>query len=712
MRRPDALVSTLALTASVFLSACGGGTSPNPPSPPPVPPPPPPPAAVASVSVAPGPITLIPEQTQTLTATVKDAAGNTLSGRTVTWTSSAQPIATVTSGGVVTAVAVGTATITATSEGQSGTAQVTVAAGAVVGAGGGTVRTPDGTVEIVIPAGALSGQTTITATPLAQPRQALPADFGSIGPMYAFGPSGTTFSQPVTVKIKYDPAKLPKWAMTGDLALLHLSGGQWDTLTAFAIDTAAKVMSGKTTSFSDIGAGAEDPAATMAPSSGSVNATHRSVVFHAALTPRGEGVDVPATPTLPVRYRWSTSGQNGALSVPVGQWSTTDNAQYTATVAVLNQLSGKIDDVTVDILLNPESLSPGSTEAQRIVTVSANIDADLAKTYDLTPDDVEIGPGQVANFRVRATNKEGQEEAIPANFVGQWESTANVGTLVANSTTQATYTAMTTFNHPPPRVDDITVTLIEKIDRWVRSFKGGLLGFTGADEEVRTFEIQRAKPKSFVTVKVNYQAKLTPANDTLPIGGAVNLNVSVEPVYNGPGFMYRYSHTGSRGSIDLAQNTPLEDKTVRYTAKADGSGAGSDQVKVEVVSVVAGVVLEVVATGTATISIDDWLSGSFFVAEEATPGGAFVAARISIPKRAGATQYRLEVINGGQTIVNKTFGGAETTNTRSVGQIFDGGSSWQLNLAGGFATTPAGIEGRRNVYRNDYGNAKVRYKVE
>ncbi len=712
MRRPDALVTTLALTASVFLSACGGGTSPNPPSPPPVPPPPPPPAAVASVAVAPGPITLVPEQTQTLTATVKDAAGNTLSGRTVTWTTSAQPIATVSSSGVVTAVAVGTATITATSEGQSGTAQVTVAAGAVVGAGGGTVRTPDGSVEIVIPAGALSGQTTITATPLAQPRQALPTDFGSIGPMYAFGPSGTTFSQPVTVRIKYDPARLPKWVMSGDLALLHLSGGQWDTLTAFAIDTAAKVMSGKTTSFSDIGAGVEDPEVTMTPGSASVNSTHRSVVFNVALTPRGEGMNVPPTQSFPVRYRWSTSGQNGALSVNAGQWTTTDNAQYTATVAVLDQMSGKIDDVSVDVLLNPESLTPGSTEAQRIVTVKADIDADLQLTYDLTPTSAEIGAGQVANFRVRATNKQGQEQIVPTHYVGQWQSSANVGTLVANSATQATYTARSVFDHPPPRVDDIEVTLIEKIDRWVRTHKGGAFGFEGSSDSIRTFEIERAKSKSFVEVKVNYQAKLTPANDTLPIGGAVNLNVTVEPVYNGPGFMYRYSHTGSRGSIDLAQNTPLEDKTVRYTAKADGSGTGSDQVKVEVVSVVAGVVLEVVATGTATISIDDWLSGGFFVAEEATPGGAFVAARISIPKRAGATQYRLEVINGGETIVNKTFGGAETTSTRTIGQIFDGGSSWQLNLAGGFATTPTGIEGRRNVYRTEYASVKVRYKVE
>lgn len=711
MRRPDALVTSLAVAATVFLSACGGGTTPNPPSPPPVPPPPPP-AAVASVAVAPGTATLVPQATQAFTATVRDGAGNTLSGRTVTWSSSQATVATVDGSGLVTALAVGSTTITATSEGQSGTAQVTVAVGAVVGSTGGTVTTPDGTVEIVIPSGALTGQTNITVTPLAAPRQALPADYQTMGPMYAFGPSGTTFSQPVTVKIKYDPAKLPKWVMAGDLALLHLSGSQWDTLTAFAIDTAAKVMSGKTTSFSDIGPGVEDPKVELTPTSASVNHTHRSVVFHVSLAPRGADMNVPATQSFPVRYRWSTSGQNGALSVASGQWSTTAEAQYTATAGALAQMTGKIDDVTVDVLLNPQSLTPGSTEAQRIVTVKADIDADLELTYDLSPGVAEIGPGEVATFRLRANDKQGQELPIPVNFTGEWRSSANVGTLIANSTTQATYTAMSVFNHPPPRVDDVEVMLIEKIQRWVRTHRAGAFGFEGSSEEIRDFEIERAKPKSFVEVKVNYQAKLTPATDTLPIGGAVNLAVTVEPAYNGPGFRYRYTHTGTRGSIDLAQGVPLEDKTVRYTAKADGSGTGSDQVRVDVLSVVAGVIVQVVATGTANISIDDWLSGSFIVAEEPTPGGAFIAAQIVIPKRSGNPTYRLEVINNGETIVSKTFSGAETTNTRSVGQIFDGGSSWRLNLAGGFSTTPAGMEGRRNVYRTEYASVKVRYKVD
>lgn len=60
------------------------------------------------------------------TAVLKDAAGNVLVGRTVTWQSSTTAVATVSATGVITTAAVGTSTITATSEGQSGGALLTV----------------------------------------------------------------------------------------------------------------------------------------------------------------------------------------------------------------------------------------------------------------------------------------------------------------------------------------------------------------------------------------------------------------------------------------------------------------------------------------------------------------------------------------------------------------------------------------------------------
>ncbi|HEX2780582.1 MAG TPA: Ig-like domain-containing protein [Gemmatimonadaceae bacterium] len=72
--------------------------------------------------------TLHPTQTTQLTATLADSAGNVLTGRAVAWSSSASGVATVSSSGLVTAVGTGNATITATSEGQSGSVSLVVSA--------------------------------------------------------------------------------------------------------------------------------------------------------------------------------------------------------------------------------------------------------------------------------------------------------------------------------------------------------------------------------------------------------------------------------------------------------------------------------------------------------------------------------------------------------------------------------------------------------
>src|SRR6266571_2724918 len=81
---------------------------------------------VASVTVSPAPASVQAGQTVQLTATPKDANGNTLTGRTITWASSPSSIAGVNGSGLVAGVAVGSATITATSEGKNGASTITV----------------------------------------------------------------------------------------------------------------------------------------------------------------------------------------------------------------------------------------------------------------------------------------------------------------------------------------------------------------------------------------------------------------------------------------------------------------------------------------------------------------------------------------------------------------------------------------------------------
>jgi uncharacterized protein YjdB len=81
---------------------------------------------VASVSVTPPSATLQIGGSLQLTATTLAGDGSMLTGRIVAWDTNSPGVATVGPSGIVTAVALGTATVTATSEGMTGQATITV----------------------------------------------------------------------------------------------------------------------------------------------------------------------------------------------------------------------------------------------------------------------------------------------------------------------------------------------------------------------------------------------------------------------------------------------------------------------------------------------------------------------------------------------------------------------------------------------------------
>src|SRR2546426_535255 len=109
---------------------------------------------VASVTGSPAAASVSTGQTVQLTATPRDANGAPLSGRVVTWSSNNAAVATVNGSGLVTGVATGSATITATSEGQTGTSAISVSVPVA------SVTVSPGTASI------LGGQTVqLTATP-------------------------------------------------------------------------------------------------------------------------------------------------------------------------------------------------------------------------------------------------------------------------------------------------------------------------------------------------------------------------------------------------------------------------------------------------------------------------------------------------------------------------------------------------------------------
>ena len=84
------------------------------------------PKPVGAVILSPAQFSLEPGQTRQLTVQVTDDQGNLLTGRPVSFSTDGPSVATVSTGGLVTAIAPGSAKIRATSEGKTGTADVTV----------------------------------------------------------------------------------------------------------------------------------------------------------------------------------------------------------------------------------------------------------------------------------------------------------------------------------------------------------------------------------------------------------------------------------------------------------------------------------------------------------------------------------------------------------------------------------------------------------
>jgi hypothetical protein len=123
------------------------------------------PAPVASVAVAPASPSVMIGGTIQLTATTRDAGGNILTGRTITWSSGNSAVASVNATGLVTGVAAGgPVTVSATSEGITGTAAVTVTTPSLIGFVQGTANSRSGSsLAVSLPSPATSGDLIVVA---------------------------------------------------------------------------------------------------------------------------------------------------------------------------------------------------------------------------------------------------------------------------------------------------------------------------------------------------------------------------------------------------------------------------------------------------------------------------------------------------------------------------------------------------------------------
>lgn len=112
-----AIGTSLVFLSALLLLGCGGGSTNSIQ---------PPPGGVATVTVTPATPSISVGNTQQFMAVAKDSSGNIIVGAIFVWSSDATSIATVNSSGLATAIAQGTAHITAKTSGVNGTATLTV----------------------------------------------------------------------------------------------------------------------------------------------------------------------------------------------------------------------------------------------------------------------------------------------------------------------------------------------------------------------------------------------------------------------------------------------------------------------------------------------------------------------------------------------------------------------------------------------------------
>ena len=198
----------LGVTLAALLILGCGETEPTSPAPPP-------PAPVASVVLDRDTATVAQGGTVQLAVTLKDAQGATLTGRTVTWSSTTAATASVSNTGLVSGLQVGQSRIVASAEGKSDTATVFVppaplaiileqpgARTVTLGPGGGRIQTvaKNGVqYTLVVPPLALLAPVTITMTPLLSVTR-LPLSGGFVAGV-DLKPSGLQFAQPATLTI-------------------------------------------------------------------------------------------------------------------------------------------------------------------------------------------------------------------------------------------------------------------------------------------------------------------------------------------------------------------------------------------------------------------------------------------------------------------------------------------------------------------------------
>jgi len=284
---------------------------------------------VASVTVTPASATVVVGGAQQFSAVTLDAAGNTLTGRVITWASSNTTVATVNASGLVTGRAAGTATVTATSEGKGGSAAVTVAvvpvasvtvspASATIGVGGTrqlSAITKDSagntlTGRVVTWSSSNTAAATVSAAGLVRGVAAGSATITATS-------EGKTGASAITVIV------VPVASVTVSPASASIAVGGTRQLSAVTKDSAGNTLTGRVVTWASSNSAvatvdANGLVSGVTASSATITATSEGKSGSAAITVTSGSTGAP-DPTLPTLLNTAYSAPTGSIiSVPAG----------------------------------------------------------------------------------------------------------------------------------------------------------------------------------------------------------------------------------------------------------------------------------------------------------------------------------------------------------------------------------------------------------
>jgi uncharacterized protein YjdB len=400
------------------------------------------PPSVASVTVSPATTSVNVGQTTSLTATPKDANGVVLTGRIVTWASSNTALATVSATGVVTGVAVGSVTITATSEGRSGTATVTIASTvSSVTVAPTTVSVDAGlTTTLVATVKNLSGTVVTDRVVTWTTSNAATATVSSTGVVTGVSPGTATItatsegksgSSTVTVLL------VPVGSVTIAPTTSSVAVGQTTTLTATVKDRNGTVVTDRVVTWVSVNPGIATVSSTgvvtgVAPGTTTITATSEtksgSATVTVTLAPVATVTVSPPTATVVVLGTTTLTtvlkdANGNVLTGRVVTWSSSN--PLVATVSSAGVVSGVIPG-TATITATSEGKSGTS-----VITVTL---APVA-TVTVAPASASVASGSTAQFT--ATLKDANGNVLTGRTVTWASSNTGVATVSSSGLSTA-----------------------------------------------------------------------------------------------------------------------------------------------------------------------------------------------------------------------------------------------------------------------------------